>query len=252
MINKITFNERYNSIVNINEISKKFMVEGFVRLENFFSKEVLNTLNKDIDLFKKIKTRRDFIMPGYDTPRNLSVIGGKDIINHSSLFLRLYGDNKIKNLIGKIVNRKIHDVNHQDEFMVINFLDQTSDTHGWHLDDPDLAFVIILKAPKNAGSAEVEVINDWGKKSLLVTKDFCEKDFLSDRINKSNVAVKKLKFSDGDAYLLHASKALHRVTPIIGNDERIALNMAYSFSENQYYGKSATLLYGNNKDSEHV
>jgi hypothetical protein len=57
--------------------------------------------------------------------------------------------------------------------------------------------------------------------------------------------MKSLSLLPGDAYLLHASTVLHRVTGLEEeSDMRMAFNFAYCLSEDQEYGSSASLLYG--------
>ncbi len=216
---------------------------GFVNITNFFKKIFFHELENEINSIKNLKVRKDFTMPVYETPRNLSVIGG-GVIKDNSQFLNLvYSSTEMSNLLENITKKNIFKVNHKEEFIVINFLSEDNDTHGWHLDDPDVALVFIVNSPKNKKGGNLELVRNFHE-----NKD--------DKIQGQYVFERKYitsyTFNDHEAYLLNASKILHRVTPLVGRDFRSALNFAYSYSDNQVFGETADLLYTQEKESEYV
>jgi hypothetical protein len=100
-------------------------------------------------------------MPGYETPRRMSVCGGQVIVSHSPYLAMLYFHRQLRFLVQRIVGVPMHSVPHVDEFMVVNRLKGVGQTHGWHLDDPKFALVIVVDTPPRDSGGFVEVIPNW-------------------------------------------------------------------------------------------
>lgn len=215
---------------------------GFVRLPSFLSPPTLDRVRADVEMLHRIRKRRDFRMPGFDTERKMSVVGGDIIGRVCSSLLTLYGDALLHAAIATIVGRPVRQVSHKDEFMVANFLDRRSDTHGWHTDDPKYALVVICDAPEPGAGGALEFIADWA--------EFCaqcgSQTGIEERVARARAQgrVHQERFDAGDAYLLDAGANLHRVTPLLGSGRRQALNMAFDDRAFRRYGQTAQLLYG--------
>jgi len=222
-----------------NEYQKK----GFVNVTKFFGNNFFRRLESEITSLKNLKIRKDFTMPIYETPRNLSVIGGGVIKDKSQFLNGVYSSSELNSLLRKIIKKNIFKVNHKEEFIVINFLSEDNDTHGWHLDDPDVALVFIVNSPKNKKGGNLELVRNFYENE----DEKIQGQFVFEQKN-----ILSYTFNDHEAYLLNASKILHRVTPLVGKDFRSALNFAYSYSDNQIFGETADLLYTKEKESEYV
>ncbi|ODS22544.1 hypothetical protein AB835_13590 [Candidatus Endobugula sertula] len=234
----------------IDDLQEKYRCSGFVKLPKFFTRSVLSLLLDEVYRLYSYRDKKNFIMPGYQSPRIMSVIGGQKIIRNSFIFPAVYVDKELKEILSKITNTPIFNIAHEEELMVINCLEKESSTHGWHLDDPKYALVIILEAPLMSNGGYLEVIPDW--------VNYCRSQCLHP-VNDSNAAVSKAREDNliakihheaGSCYLLNASECLHRVAPVVGEVRRIAVNFTFHDSQKIKYGKTADLLYGNELATE--
>ena len=235
---------KYRNQNTINELKATFKNQGYVTLPNFYNEDFFSILQGESTRMEAKRIERNFTMPGYNTPRHLSVIGGKLIFKNSLIFPMLYLNFEIRSMLSSIIGSELYSVNHEEEFMVINYLERKGGTHGWHVDDPRYALVIILQAPERSEGGYLEVIPDW--------KEYCASRGY-DPITDTNMAVKeayannqvkKIFHNTGDCYLLNAGNCLHRVAPISGETRRIILNMAFDDRVALEYGYTADVLYG--------
>ena len=140
----------------------------------------------------------------------------------------MYHDPTIRESISRMVGQEVFSCQNEDEWMVANYLTSVGDTHGWHLDDPPIAFVLVLLAPPKGEGGQLEYFP------------------LSTKLAGVDVRHEHAMIADhraGDAYLLRADQCLHRVAPLIGSGRRLAINMAFEFDEEVTYGTTASMLY---------
>lgn len=69
---------RYLDKNHLQKLSKQFKQDGFLILRDFLSKKIFTLLNEETFKLHDLSAKRDFVMPGYETPRTLSVAGGKN------------------------------------------------------------------------------------------------------------------------------------------------------------------------------
>lgn len=227
----------------LNQLRSAFKENDFVKLPLFLSEPIYNLVRQELFKLYAQRSRRHFVMPGFETERKLSVVGGARVIHQSPLLISLYGNMELRTTLSAIVGEPIFTVNHAEEFMVINFLEGSTDTHGWHTDDPQYALIVITEDPGENNGGQVEYIPKW--------KDVCHRygwTTLATHKEKIQEAweaglVKSPSLTSGDCYLLDAHSALHRVTPITGEGQRKALNMAFDNRIYRTYGDTAHLLY---------
>lgn len=227
------------------DMREQFARSGYVRLSGFFSTEALALYKSEMEDMEQIAIRRKFDMPGYLTPRSLSVLGGNLIKSQSPLLYSLYHHYALRSSIESIVGRSIYTCTHPEEFMVANFLHNSGDTHGWHLDDPSYALIIFSEVPEEGGGGEIEFIANW--KDLCRRKGRKPNENILDLVSwaDENGLVDRHSHNAGDAYLLRADLNLHRVTPLKRPGERrAAINLAYQATPEMIYGETADLLYG--------
>lgn len=243
--NSKIISDQYRDPEIILKISEEFQHKQFVKLPDLFIPPVKKIAQENLDYLHSLRSRKDFIMPEFNTERKMSVVGGSKIINLSLALIALYANQDLRDTLSKIIGNHIHTVKHAEEFMVVNFLDGDADTHGWHIDDPQYALIIITEAPPPRCGGDLEIIPNWSSfcsknnfSQGTQTKDAVKKALLEDRI-------KRLQLASGDCYLLNASQAFHRVTPIIGKGSRKALNMAFDSRRFRNYGDTAQILYAN-------
>lgn len=238
-------NPQYKDPAACNELATAFEQQGYVTMPQFFMPEFFDLVVEESIRLSKIRNEKEFTMPGYETPRLLSVIGGKQILNNSFVFSALYINAEVKSVLSSIVSRSLFNVDHEEEFMVINFLEKKGGTHGWHLDDPQYALVVILQAPAQSEGGYLEVVPNWKAFCASINKDPLFDTNEAVRIAYENDKVKRIYHNAGDCYILNAGDCLHRVAPITGETHRIILNMAFDHRQEIEYGETANLLYGN-------
>lgn len=227
------------------ELHEEFVRSGYVRLHEFFTPAAISFLKLELTRLEKLAVRRVFEMPGYGTPRSLSVLGGSLIKAQSPMLYRLYHHQALRQCMELIAGRPVFPCLHPEEFMVANFLQHSGDTHGWHLDDPSYALVIFIEAPREGGGGEVEIIPNWTelcrRKNRKPDKDIANLIAWA----HENGLVERRHHNVGEAYFLRADLNLHRVAPLREEGERrCVINLAFQSSPDAKYGGTADLLYG--------
>ena len=234
------------SHIDLLDMRDQFVRSGYVKLPGFLTTQALQIFKAEMEDMEQIAVRRQFEMPGYSTPRSLSVLGGALIKSQSPLLYSLYHHYALRSCIESIVGRPIYTCNHREEFMVANFLHNSGDTHGWHLDDPAFALIIFAEAPAEGGGGEVEFVANWT--DLCQRKGYKPDENVAELVQwaSENGLVDRRSHESGDAYLLRADMNLHRVMPLTReNERRSAVNLAFQSTPNASYGSTANMLYGN-------
>lgn len=187
---------------------------------------------------------RELIMEGYETPRKMSALGGKRILEESPFLWMLYSHYDLRNVIRNIVGVEIYPCRHRKEFMVGNYLASSGSTHGWHLDDPAFALIVIFETPPVELGGSVELIPGW--------LEYCEDSGVSPEENVQPLVsraseadlLKTKPHVSGDLYLLRADKSMHRVTGLLKDGvRRAALNLGFETTPRPEYGLTASILY---------
>jgi hypothetical protein len=227
------------------DMREQFARSGYVKLPSFLSEDALAVFRDEMEQLELFACRKKFEMPGYQTPRKLSVAGGSQIKFNSPVLYSLYHHYALRSCVEQLTGRQIYTCTHPEEFMVANFLHNSGDTHGWHLDDPAYALIIFAESPLEGGGGEVEFISNW--------QDICRRKQRQPDSNiqdlilwaEENGMVDRHAHKSGDAYLLRADINLHRVCPLKRSGERRSVvNLAFQSTPRADYGRTATLLYG--------
>ncbi|CRI67035.1 conserved hypothetical protein [Thiocapsa sp. KS1] len=245
LLSKPITSEPYRDPDHLDQLRCIFAEQGYVKLTGFFAEPVYESLMAEIEVIQRKKRKRDFQMPGYATPRIMSVVSGNEILESSVLLAALYGHYEIRKPLATIIDQDIFGVHHRDELMVVNLLEKRGDTHGWHLDDPRYAFIAVLKATPNDQGGSVEYIVHW--RSLCVQHGLDAEQDVDKGVElaASLGMIRRAHHEAGDCYLLNAGECLHRVTPLtVDRSERCVLNMAFDDRASIPFGATADLLYG--------
>ncbi|PWK70972.1 hypothetical protein BCL76_10477 [Streptomyces sp. CG 926] len=187
---------------------------GYVPLTGLLTAEGLALLRREAARLEGIALRRDFSMACMDnSPRHMTTLGGQVIAEESELLPRLYADEDLLSLLGRLTGQAVTSVPDPVERHVLNILHQEGDTHGGHTDDHPYALVLFLEAP---GRPE-----DGGL--LEYTPGTPRLDALG------TPAAVTGHHHAGDAYLLRSDTTAHRVTPLTRPGvRRTVLNFAYT------------------------
>lgn len=225
-------------------LKAEFRENGYILLNNLFTRELFDAITKDCEKVFSMCQHRNFTMPGYLTPRKLSVAGGKMISEESVLIPYIYVHYELIAFLSKIVGKDLYTINHKEECFVANYLKAEGETHGWHLDDPMYALIVVLESPGPDNGGCVEFIQDW--------RTLCRENNLDPHADvnagvelaESLGRIRSFSLERGECYFLNASENLHRVTPITKKGcKRKVLNMAYDHRSKIEFGQTADILY---------
>lgn len=237
---------------HLQKLSAKFKQDGYLTLRNFLSKKVFDLLSEETFKLHELSAKRDFVMAGYETPRILSVAGGKMILRNTVFIPSLYVHHQLQMVLSSLVQNKIYTVKHQEECIVANYLDGRGQTHGWHLDDPTYALIIVLDAPDAGSGGCVEYVSKWKELCTHLAIDPYKQIELGLNFAKRHDLIKSVHLEVGDCYILNARENLHRVTPISDNSSRRrVINMAFDHREYFTFGNTADILYAE-EEVEHA
>jgi hypothetical protein len=242
--------EDYREEWRLTELRQEFTNEGYIKMPGFIRNEVFSLLKDEIEQLEKFARKRDFVMQGYETPRVMHVLGGRQILERSLLLPALYSHYELRNLIRKVAGVEVYPCLHPDEFMVANLLLSNGSTHGWHLDDPAYALILMFEAPSADSGGLLEFIRNWHAFCSTIGASSEEKvEPIVESARAANLVQVK-HHAPGDAYLLQANRCLHRVTELkTAGNRRIALNFAYETTSQPIYGHTASLLYGDDRST---
>lgn len=243
-----SINIKYLSQKKINILKADFEENGIVKLPDFLDKNTFELLKKEAIELSKNGVRKNFTMPGYETPRVLSVVSGRSIIQNSKFFPELYFGSELKTYLSKIVGNALYNIDHQEEMMVINCLEEEANTHGWHVDDPRFALVVIMEAPNIEHGGYLEYIPEWEKFCLNNNFHPVNETETAVELARMEGMIKKVHHEAGNCYLIDAANSLHRVTPITTSGKRrLIANLAFHDEKKITYGETANILYKDNE-----
>lgn len=236
-------NEQYANETFLQTLKTSFSQNGYVKLPKFLSEEAFKKLTKEVNCLYAERKRKDFTMPIYNTDRKMSVISGRNLVNNETHIIDIYSSTEVRNIVSYLVGEQIHTVSHEDEFIVVNFLDGIRDTHGWHLDDPQYALIAIIETPNFNDGGYLEYIPNWKAFTKKMNIGTFDNILNSVEAAKKHGHLEKEGFDIGDCYLLNAADNLHRVSPMLKEGRRKAVNFAFDDRKYRIYGETATTLY---------
>jgi len=230
--------------------SLAFAREGYVRLPRSAFATVFPKLQSEVARLREHAKTRDFIMPGYETLRRMSTLGGKDIRRLSPVLVDFYQNPAIRALLSNICGQEVFACHDENEWQVINWLEGPGETHGWHLDDPPLALVLFMETPPASDGGALEFINGWRQLCAVVgSEPERSATSLIERCRAAGLVTAKVH-ATGDAYLMRADQCLHRAAPLTAaGARRCVVNLAFELQpEVRRTGVTASLLYDQTKN----
>jgi len=225
--------EAYRQQLALDNLRLSLAVNRYVKLPGLFSGDPLTALRTELHAVERLAKARDFVMPGYQTPRFMTTVGGQVIKRESAMLRALYGHPDLRELIIRVVGKSVYDCLDVNEWMIATILNAPGNTHGWHLDDPPLAMVIFLDSPDAADGGLVEFIRDWPRLCNEIGAD--PQGDVNAIVKQCRAAglIEQKHHSAGDAYLFRADECLHRVTPLRrGGVRRAILNLTFELNPN--------------------
>ena len=226
-------------------LKAEFLDNDFVPLPAFVAPQALEWLRGWFNLMEASARPRDFTMEEYDSPRLMSVLGGYQIAANFPDVSALYYHHELRRFVESVTGGDVHDCPDAHEFMVANIQSGIGQTHGWHLDDPTYALVIVVDAPAPGTGGHVEYIPEWPRRRAAFIDGGITG--IHEQVGLCVTAghVRAYQPHCGDAYFLRAESALHRVAELgEGSGKRRILNIAFDDVPDKSYGSTAATLYG--------
>lgn len=236
--------------ISLRAESLAFARDGYVRLPRSCFASVFSELQCEVMRLREYAKTRDFIMPGYETLRRMSTLGGKDIRRLSPMLVDFYNYPETRTLLSNICGQEVFSCNDESEWQVINWLEGPGETHGWHLDDPPLAVVLFIETPPGSDGGALEFINGWRQLCAVVDSDPEQNaTSLIERCRAAGLINAKVH-ATGDAYLMRADQCLHRAAPLTAaGARRSVINLAFELQPDvRRTGVTASLLYDKSRN----
>ena len=227
----------------LQQLRISFCDDGYVKLPEFLTPDAFLAVSSEVARLHSARVRKDFVMSDFNTERKMSVLGGKDVVRQSEVIANLYACQKLRDWITSLTGTDIHTVFHDDEFLVVNFFDGERDTHGWHLDDPRYALIIVVESPESHMGDHIEYISGWKQLALEEGFEPYQNVEYGVEICKRKGKLRSDTLKSSDCYLLDAGEVLHRVSPMSADGSRKVLNLAFDDRRYRVYGETATKLY---------
>lgn len=187
---------------------------GYLPLPGLLTPDGLSLLHQEARRLEGVALRRDFAMECMDgSPRHMTTLGGQVIAEESELIPRLYADETLGALIGRLTGETVATVPDPVERHVLNILHRPGDTHGAHTDDYPYALVLFLEAPGTPGDGGVL---EYAPRARSLD-------------DLGTASARTAHHRAGDGYLLRSDTTAHRVTPLSRDGiRRTVLNFAYT------------------------
>jgi hypothetical protein len=216
-----------------------------VLLPNFLQSDALESLVKEAESISNLAYRRHTTHSIYlkqnnetfppDHIFNRQVITSKgcvttDQIPQNSYLKQLYYNEKFQMLIKRILDiDQLYDYKDPLSSITIHYSDENQEL-GWHFDNSAFAITLLLQKPKAGGVFEyipnirVEDSSDFGFADDI--KPQCVEEVT--QILDGKMEPKRLDLEPGTLVLFRGRDSLHRVSKVVGDQQRILVVLAYN------------------------
>lgn len=201
-------------------LRRSYQDTDFAEITAFTPPGVFDTALREVEeLFDRQAKRRDIVVAqSGNTPRRYSNLDRDALAAGSLVVPEVFHSRVLRSYLGQIVGETVLPVPYTPEEYIAARLHETGDVHGWHWDDYTWALVWILKIPDETigGSLDFIARASWDRENPRV----------DELVAKGPVA--RRHPGVGNAYLLKADTALHRVAPLSEDAERMIV--CYTFA----------------------
>lgn len=192
----------------------------FAEITGFMPEDIYSTaLNELEELFENRSKRRDLVIKqSGNTLRKYTNLDRDALNEHSKVIPSVFRSPALYELMEKVVGETVYPVPYVPEEFIASRLHKAGDVHGWHWDDYTWAMIWIFQIPDEniGGSLEYVPRVPWNRDDPRIEEILARGPVL------------KRHPQTGSAYLLKANTALHRVSPLRENAERMIV--CYSFA----------------------
>lgn len=218
-------NPVYADPAHLGQLADFLERHGVAVLPQLLDPATLAFLQAEVRRLRPLARQRDFVMPGWNTPRRLATLGAAALGRAASVLPDLGAEASVLRMVRAVTrDPAARPADHQHERAALN-LQEAGGTHGWHLDDPPWALAILLEEPEAGGA--LELAPGW-------TGGITDASGV--------VGLKAVALRAGDGYLLRADRTLHRVAEV-ERGQRAALSLAFQGAEPVVYGGTSDALH---------
>ncbi len=155
-----------------------------------------------------------------NTPRHYRSVGRDAIHAHNGAIRELFENNDLLDALTIIAGEPVFRVPYKPEEYIVNNQCGVGHTHGWHWDDYSFALVHVVEAPDPIYGGRVEMIRriNWEKNDTAT----CIRMALNEKV------VLGQHVASHQTYLMRTNTTLHRISPLTGQTNRIAIIMSYA------------------------
>lgn len=212
-----------NSVAMVDQIAglqRNYELHDFAEITHFMPEPLFSRALDELNtLFETMGKRRDLVVKqSGNTPRKYTNLDRDTLASGSSVIPLIFRSQSVYDYLSEITRKEMLPVPYVPEEFIAARLHKAGDVHGWHWDDYTWALVWIFKMPdvSNGGSLEYIKRVDWNPDDPRI-----DEIVAAGPIERRHPAV-------GSAYLLKADTALHRVSPLAYDDERMIVCYSYA------------------------
>jgi hypothetical protein len=199
---------------------QSYLTDDYAEIDQFMPDHVFDLALRELTaVFARDAHRRDLIIrQSGNTPRRYSNVDRDSLSASCTVVPEVFRSPALYRLLTEIVGEKVLPIPYLPEEYIASRLHRAGDVHGWHWDDYTWALVWIFQMPPEANGGSLEYIRraPWNRQDPQV-----ERLVQAGPVTRRHPGV-------GSAYLLKADTALHRVSPLTRDDERLIV--CYSFA----------------------
>lgn len=202
------------------DLRRSYQETDFAEVVGFTPPWVFDTALGEVEeLFNNQAKRRDIVVAqSGHTPRKYSNLDRDALAAGCTVVPELFHSRGLRSYLEQIVGETVLPVPYTPEEYIAARLHEAGDVHGWHWDDYTWALVWIFKIPDETIGGSVDFIAraPWDRENPRV----------GELVAKGPVV--RRHPGVGNAYLLKADTALHRVAPLSEDAERMIV--CYTFA----------------------
>lgn len=210
---------------SVRQLSQSFRRHGYVKLQNFVSKQLFGAVSKECRQLLDLHERRIDIQvkETSNTPRYMSTVSQQSIEQDGELVKGVYNSPAMMDMLGRIAAEPVLPCPWDEEKYVLNRQHKQGDTHGWHWGDFSFTVIWVIEAPDPEYGGMLQAIphTDWNKEDPRVH------DYLI------NHPIRTYSHATGEMYFLRSDTTLHRTIPLNADKTRIILNTCWGSEKDQ-------------------
>lgn len=157
------------------------------------------------------------------TPRRYRSVGRDAVAQYGQVTPGVFRADALVATLSLIAGEPVFRVPYPPEEFIINNQCGPGDTHGWHWDDYSYALIHVVEAPNSLVGGRVEFVANvpWDKSN----SEMCIRQALESRV------VNSLHVQSGESYFMKTNTTLHRISPLLGDSNRIAVIYSFASAE---------------------